>query len=88
MRQKLVTLDPRSYDIAVRMKNFSAFVRRATQATESGGMELVEPTQIPSVQMLSMLLARNQAVNGFNDPINDILISLMSHFKIVDDKNC
>lgn len=81
MRQKLITLDNRSFDIASRMGNFSAFVRRATQATEEGGLELVEPTQIPSTQMLSILLSRNQNVNGFKHPINDILISLMSHFK-------
>lgn len=81
MRQKLITLDAQSFDIASRMGNFSAFVRRATKATEEGGLELVEPTQIPSVQMLSMLLARNQSEHGFKHPINDILITLMSHFK-------
>ena len=83
MRQKLVTLDSRAYDIAKRMKNFSAFVRRATHATEEGGMELVEPTQIPSTQMLGILLARNQKENGYEDAVNNVLISLLSHFKDV-----
>jgi len=81
MRQKLINLDAESYDIAQRMSNFSSFVRRATKAIEEGGLELVEPTQIPSVQMLSMLLARNQSEHGFKHPVNDILISLMTHFK-------
>jgi|SaaInlStandDraft_1057018.scaffolds.fasta_scaffold25807_3 hypothetical protein len=84
MRQKLITLDAQSFDIASRMGNFSAFVRRATKATEEGGLELVEPTQMLSTQMLSMLLARNQTEHGFKHPVNDVLISLISHFRTVD----
>lgn len=80
MKQKLVTLNDEAFAIATRMSNFSAFVRRATLATEEGGLELVEPSQIPSAQLLAMLLARNQAANGFKDPVNDVLVSLISHF--------
>tara|TARA_R110001583_G_scaffold103507_1_gene250746 strand:+ start:247 stop:498 length:252 start_codon:yes stop_codon:yes gene_type:complete len=81
MKQKLITLSAEAFDIAARMPNFSAFVRRATLATQEGGLELVEPSQLPSAQLLGMLLARNQKVNGFNHSVNDVLISLMSHFK-------
>jgi|TARA_R110002110_G_C12875324_1_gene662101 hypothetical protein len=81
MKQKLVTLDSEAFNIASRMGNFSAFVRRATKATEEGGLELVEPSQMPASQMLAILLARNQKENGFNHSVNDVLISLMSHFK-------
>ena len=81
MKQKLVTLDAEAFNIASRMGNFSAFVRRATKAIEEGGLELVEPSQMSSSQMLAMLLARNQKENGFNNAVNDIIISLMSHFK-------
>ena len=81
MKQKLVTLSDDAYSIAVGMKNFSAFVRRATLATEEGGLELVERTQIPSVEMLAILLSRNQKANGFEDQTNQVLMMLISHFK-------
>ena len=81
MKQKLVTLNDEAFAIATRMSNFSAFVRRATLATEEGGLELVEPSQLPSAQLIGMLLARNQAKHGFNHAVNDVLVSLLSHFK-------
>jgi hypothetical protein len=81
MKQKLVTLCDESHGIAVRMKNFSGFVRRATLATEEGGLELVEATQVESVQMLAILLARNQKENGHGCPTNQVLMMMMSHFK-------
>tara|TARA_R110001632_G_scaffold78094_1_gene175469 strand:- start:118 stop:366 length:249 start_codon:yes stop_codon:yes gene_type:complete len=81
MKQKLVTLNDDAYRIAIGMKNFSAFVRRATLATEEGGLELVEATQVPSAQMIAILLARNQKKNGFDCPTNQVLMMLMSHFK-------
>jgi len=84
MKQKLVTLNDEAFAIAARMSNFSAFVRRATLATEEGGLELVEPSQIPSAQLIALLLARNQAANGFTHSVNDVLISLMSHFKTLE----
>jgi hypothetical protein len=81
MKQKLVTLNAEAFAIASRMTNFSAFVRRATLATEEGGLELVEPNQLSSTRLLAMLLARNQAKNGFDHQINHTIVALMSHFK-------
>tara|TARA_R110000751_G_scaffold91215_1_gene178717 strand:- start:1023 stop:1274 length:252 start_codon:yes stop_codon:yes gene_type:complete len=81
MLHKMVTLCPASHDIAQRMKNFSLFVRRATLATEEGGLELVEPSQIPSVQMLAILLSREQEVNGFGTDVGLDISNLIQHFR-------
>ncbi len=81
MKQKLVTLCDEAHGIAVGMKNFSGFVRRATLATETGGLELVEATEVPSTQMIAILLARNQKENGHGCATNQVLMMLLSHFK-------
>tara|TARA_R110002096_G_C14565830_1_gene720231 strand:+ start:256 stop:507 length:252 start_codon:yes stop_codon:yes gene_type:complete len=81
MRQKLITLDPASFAIAANMTNFSAFVRRATQATENGGLELVEPSQLSSTRMLSMLISREQKANGYETQVGEDLMKLLAHFR-------
>lgn len=82
MKQKLVTLCDESHLVATQMSGrFSAFVRRAALAVDNGGLELVEPNELESVRMIAILLSRNQKANGFEDPTNQVLMMLMSHFK-------
>jgi hypothetical protein len=81
MLHKMVTLCPASHDIAKRMKNFSLFVRRATLATEEGGLELVEPSQIPPGKLLALLLAKEQKANGFETEVGLEILKLHQHFK-------
>lgn len=84
MQHKMVTLCNESHQIAKGMRNFSGFVRRATLATEEGGFELVEPSQIPTAQLLGMLLAREQKANGFGTECATEIMDLMAHFKLID----
>lgn len=81
MLHKMVTLCPKSHDIAQRTHNFSAFVRRATLAIEDGGLELVEPSQLSSIRMISMLISREQEANGFETQVGEELFSLLAHFR-------
>ena len=76
-----MTLDEDAWIIAKGMSNFSAFVRRATKATEEGGLELVEPTQLSSARMISMLLMREQKEHGFDTQVGADLLFLHAHFK-------
>ena len=63
------------------MKNFSLFVRRATLATEEGGLTLVEPSRIPPGILLALLLAKEQEANGFDTEVGLEILKLHQHYK-------
>tara|TARA_R110000824_G_scaffold382899_1_gene576210 strand:+ start:345 stop:584 length:240 start_codon:yes stop_codon:yes gene_type:complete len=77
MRQKLITMCDASFEASKRMNNFSAFVRRATLGTDN----MVELESINSVQLLAIVLARNQKENGFDDVNNDLILQLIKELK-------
>lgn len=85
MRNKLITLDDESYEISKRMGNFSAFVRTATKATEEGGLTLVNPAEMPTMQCLAIVLNRSQ-VAGQTDRVN-ILLEMMNEIRLEEVKD-
>jgi len=80
MRNKLITLDEESFAISKEMKNFSSFVRMATKATREGGVDLVNPATMPTMQCLAIILNRFQTDEMFEEAT--LILSLMRDLKL------
>jgi len=83
MRQKLITLDEESFTLASKQKNFSGWVRMALKATDTGGLELINPLTVSPMQALSIALNKLQTIHGFEHELCVELVEVMMKLRAI-----
>jgi len=78
MKQKLITLDDESFALASKQRNFSQWVRMALKATDTGGLELINPATIDANRALAIALNKLQSDLGFEHELCDDLLRIMA----------
>jgi len=77
MKQKLITLDDEAFALASKQRNFSQWVRMALKATDTGGLELINPLTVSPMQALSIALNKLQTQLGFEHEVCVELVEVM-----------